>query len=132
MGLSPTPVSYTHLQTTEGLIDFTGASIAPISKKWDKAAGVWSDYTAPLITAATEAAKITSLTNPEQGAAVLTLPTVAEGYTVSIKSSSNTGIIALDGTITAPDETTEVKLVLTVSDGAGDTADTEMCIRDRY
>lgn len=112
------------LQTTEGLIDFTGASIAPISKKWDKAAGVWSDYTAPLITAATEAAKITSLTNPEQGAAVLTLPTVAEGYTVSIKSSSNTGIIALDGTITAPDETTEVKLVLTVSDGAGDTADT--------
>ncbi len=69
------------------------------------------------------ASEITTLEPPVKGATKLTLPSV-EGYDISIKSSGNGDVIALDGTITPPDEDTNVKLVLIVSKD-GTTADTK-------
>jgi hypothetical protein len=49
------------------------------------------------------------------GDTALTMPAVPAGYTVSVKSSSVPGVIALDGTITPASADTQVKLVFTVS-----------------
>ncbi|MGC4377153.1 hypothetical protein WD019_09485 [Fictibacillus sp. Mic-4] len=71
-----------------------------------------------------EAAKINSVQAPTQGDTKLTMPEVAEGFTVVIKSSSDENIIAKDGTIKAPDENTDVTLVFTVTDSkTGKSAD---------
>ena len=70
------------------------------------------------------AASFIEIATPAKGEEKLTLPTVPEGFTVSIKSSSNLSVIALDGSITPPMRDTEVKLVLTVAKGT-DTADTK-------
>uniref|UniRef100_UPI002595527B hypothetical protein n=1 Tax=uncultured Brevibacillus sp. TaxID=169970 RepID=UPI002595527B len=68
---------------------------------------------------------ITSITDPASGDTELTLPTVPAGYTVAIKTSSDTNVIALNGDITAPAASTDVDLVLTVTHTAsGKTADT--------
>ncbi|MEK4023652.1 hypothetical protein [Sporosarcina sp. FSL W7-1283] len=64
-----------------------------------------------------EALKITSIAAPAKDAVKLTLPTVADGYTVGIKSSSDPAVIATDGTITPPVAEETVTLVLTVSKG---------------
>ncbi|EQF91842.1 alpha-L-fucosidase domain protein [Clostridioides difficile 655] len=40
-----------------------------------------------------EADKITSVTQPTQDATTLTMPTVASGYTIKIKSSTNESVI---------------------------------------
>lgn len=74
---------------------------------------------AALLTAANG---VTSINAPAMGVTELTLPTVS-GYDVSIKSSSNEGVIALDRTITPPAGTTTVNLVLTLK-GNGGEADT--------
>ncbi|MGE7544180.1 S-layer homology domain-containing protein [Sporosarcina newyorkensis] len=71
-----------------------------------------------------EALKITSIEAPVQDATSLTLPTVADGYSVAIKSSSAPTVIKTDRTITPPEAETTVALVLTVSKD-GYTADTE-------
>ncbi|CAK4851134.1 unnamed protein product, partial [Aphanomyces euteiches] len=52
---------------------------------------------------------------PQQDATTLTLPTLANGYTVAIKSSSNTAVIGLNGLIIPPSSTTTVTLVLEVT-----------------
>ena len=65
---------------------------------------------------------ITSVTNPLQDATTLTMP-VAAGFDVSILSSSNEDVIALDGTITPPDTEQVVNLVFTLA-GNGGEADT--------
>ncbi|CAK4851133.1 unnamed protein product [Aphanomyces euteiches] len=67
------------------------------------------------LTAAEVAATIISIVAPQQDAASLTLPTLANGYTVAIKSSSNTAVIGLNGTITPPSSATTVTLVLEVT-----------------
>jgi|LSQX01.1.fsa_nt_gb hypothetical protein len=69
-------------------------------------------------TAAEVAALITTITAPAKDATSLTLPTVEAGYTVAIKSSDKTGVIALSGTITPPATEETVALVLEVTRGA--------------
>ncbi|MFD0676719.1 MULTISPECIES: S-layer homology domain-containing protein [unclassified Paenibacillus] len=66
-------------------------------------------------TAAEVAGAITTIAAPAKDAAVLTLPTVPAGFTVAIKTSSNTGVIALNGTIVPPTAATTVNLVLEVT-----------------
>ena len=79
-----------------------------------------------------EADKITSVTPPTQDATTLTMPTVASGYTIKIKSSTNESVIATDGTIAPPDAETKVKLVFTVthtsSSKTADTAEIEVTV----
>lgn len=77
----------------------------------------------PKTAAQAAAESITSVTAPETNATSLTLPTV-EGCTVTIQSSDNEEVIALDGTIAPPKADTDVVLVLRVTDGDGNTADT--------
>ncbi|WP_245976072.1 glycoside hydrolase domain-containing protein [Paenibacillus prosopidis] len=67
------------------------------------------------------AAGITSIAAPAKDAKKLTLPTVPDGYTIAIKSSSNTRVIKTNGKINPPKIETTVTLVLEVtrtSDGA--------------
>ncbi|OPH46585.1 hypothetical protein BC351_13900 [Paenibacillus ferrarius] len=82
----------------------------------------YGDYTA---SAAIIASKITSVATPVKGATSISMPKVPAGYSVSIKSTSPSGIIGTDGTITSPDHDTLVNTVFTVTklDG-GTTADT--------
>lgn len=64
---------------------------------------------------------IKKLPIPERGATFLTLPTVPEGFTVSIEESTNTDVIGLNGTIQVPDYDKVVTLTLRItrdSDGA--------------
>ncbi|MGB8453444.1 MAG: putative Ig domain-containing protein [Anaerocolumna sp.] len=76
-------------------------------------------------TAGTLASKITDIDNPEEGTAKLTLPKLPDGYSISVKSSSDESVIATDGTITSPLNDTLVSLVLTVTkESDGTTADT--------
>ncbi|MBU3158457.1 carbohydrate binding domain-containing protein [Clostridium frigoris] len=80
----------------------------------------------PIVTTATTvAAGITSVVAPSGTATSLTLPTVPAGYTIAIKSSNNTDVIATNAAITSPDAATTVALVFTVTKTAdGTTADT--------
>ncbi|TXK80327.1 cohesin domain-containing protein [Paenibacillus sp. N3.4] len=67
-------------------------------------------------TTASDIAKaITTITAPAKDGTVLTLPKVPEGFTLAIKSSSNTTVIATDGTIVPPIIETTVDLVLEVT-----------------
>ncbi|MFC5404297.1 S-layer homology domain-containing protein, partial [Cohnella soli] len=66
-------------------------------------------------TAAEIAADITTVTAPVADATSLTLPTVPSGYTITIKSSSNTAVIGINGTITPPATATSVNLVFTIT-----------------
>ena len=61
------------------------------------------------------AATITSITQPQKDDTNLVFPEVPVGFTVAVKSSSNEGIVALDGSITLPDVETTVTLKLGVS-----------------
>lgn len=71
------------------------------------------------------AAGITEIAAPAKDATQLTLPDVPEGYTIEIKTSSNTGVIRTDGTVVPPQEATTVNLVLTVTRSSDNsTADT--------
>jgi hypothetical protein len=56
-----------------------------------------------------------TIANPAAGATTLTLPTVPAEYTVAIKTSDNTNVIALNGTITPPFNQTDVVLTLEVT-----------------
>ncbi|GBG07386.1 putative glucose sorbosone dehydrogenase [Paenibacillus agaridevorans] len=66
-------------------------------------------------TAADIAATVTALAAPAKDAAALVLPMMPSGYTVAIKTSSRTDIIALDGKITPPSADTTVTIVLEVT-----------------
>ncbi|MCR8636500.1 S-layer homology domain-containing protein [Paenibacillus sp. N5-1-1-5] len=66
-------------------------------------------------TAAEVAGAITTIVAPAKDATALTLPVVPPGFTVAIKTSSNTGVIALNGTIVPPTAATTVNLVLEVT-----------------
>lgn len=61
------------------------------------------------------AAGITSITSPEAGSTSLTMPTVPDGYTIAIATSSNTDAIAVDGTIASPATATTVNLTFIVT-----------------
>ncbi|SHE37600.1 hypothetical protein [Clostridium fallax] len=64
------------------------------------------------------ASAITKVDAPAVDANKLKMPNVPDGYTIAIKSSSNEGVIAKNGTITPPDDATSVKLVFTVTNTA--------------
>ena len=64
---------------------------------------------------------VSALRIPEPDAEVLTLPDAPEGFTLSIESSSNTGVIDVDARITTPEEDTLVDITLKltrISDGS--------------
>ncbi|MFL8757109.1 cell wall-binding repeat-containing protein, partial [Clostridioides sp. GD02376] len=72
-----------------------------------------------------EAAKVTSVTTPVKDATKLTMPTVASGYKIEIKSAGDESVIKKDGTIIPPDAEETVKIVFTVTHiSSGKTADT--------
>lgn len=64
------------------------------------------------------AATITSVQAPAKDATALTLP-VLQGFSVTIASSSNQAVIAINGTITPPNTNTTVSLVLDVAGNGG-------------
>jgi arabinogalactan endo-1,4-beta-galactosidase/putative cell wall-binding protein len=71
------------------------------------------------------AAAITSLVAPGKDVTSLTLPTVPEGYTIAIKSTSQSGVIDASGTIIPPVADTTVTLAFTIiSTSDSSTADT--------
>lgn len=74
------------------------------------------------LAALSKAAKGVSIAAPAKDATVLTLPVIA-GYSVTIKSS-NSSVISTSGTIEPPSSATNVTLVLTLMDAAGNKADT--------
>lgn len=75
-----------------------------------------------LIKNAADVAKTTkTITAPAKDATTLTLPTMPDGYAVSIASSSNKAVIGLDGTIIPPAADTPVDLVLTIKKTADNT-----------
>jgi uncharacterized repeat protein (TIGR02543 family) len=78
-------------------------------------------YTEASQTASTVAGGITSIPTPAPGATSLTSPTVPSGFTITIATSSNAGVIATNGTITPPAAATTVNLVFTVTDTSDDT-----------
>ena len=57
----------------------------------------------------------------------LILPTVPEGYEIMVLSSSNTDILALDGSLTSPESDTDIEIVLKITNvnDLTDTAKTE-------
>lgn len=61
------------------------------------------------------AAKITGISDTEEGASSITFPDVPDGFTIALKSADPKGIIDTDGTITQPEEDTVVSLVFTVT-----------------
>ncbi len=61
------------------------------------------------------AAGITSVTSPEAGSTSLTMPTAPDGYVIAIATSSNTDVIAADGTIAPPAAATTVNLTFIVT-----------------
>ncbi|MGF9906222.1 chitobiase/beta-hexosaminidase C-terminal domain-containing protein [Brevibacillus porteri] len=73
------------------------------------------DRGTPEKTAQEVAESITQLTQPAAGETRLKLPEVPTGFTIAIKSSSDTAIIALDGKITPPNHQTNVDLILEVT-----------------
>ncbi|TXK84406.1 NPCBM/NEW2 domain-containing protein [Paenibacillus sp. N3.4] len=77
--------------------------------------GAASFITKLTISAADVAAFITGITPPVSDATVLKLPTVPAGFTVRIKSTSNSNVIKTDGTIIPPGAKTDVTLVLEVT-----------------
>lgn len=68
------------------------------------------------------ASSITSITSPSYGTVSLSLPEIP-GFETSIKSTSNEGVIGLNGAITSPLYSTTVNLVLSLT-GNGGVADT--------
>lgn len=76
------------------------------------------------LAALSKAARIlTAITAPAQNATALALP-APEGFTATILSSSNTGVITAAGVIAPPASSTEVTLVLALADAHGNKADT--------
>ncbi|MBO9609614.1 MAG: discoidin domain-containing protein [Paenibacillaceae bacterium] len=76
-------------------------------------------------TAGEVAATITEVTGPVVDATSLTFPSVPEGYTIAIHTSSNPEIIDTNGGITPPPAATDVEVVFTVTRTFdGTTADT--------
>ncbi|MCL6457218.1 MAG: S-layer homology domain-containing protein, partial [Gorillibacterium sp.] len=85
-------------------------------EKWGKAVLLGESPTA-----ASVATDITTIVAPAKDATMLTLPSVLQGYTITIKSSSNPTVISLNGMISPPAEETSVDIVLEVtrtSDGS--------------
>ncbi|MBS4196898.1 NPCBM/NEW2 domain-containing protein [Lederbergia citri] len=66
-------------------------------------------------TAAQIAEVIKSLVAPKKGEKDLTLPSLPEGFTISIKSSDRPDIVNIDGSIHAPTRDTIVNLILEVT-----------------
>ena len=75
----------------------------------------FSIYGALVNTADLIANNIKHIADPDAGATVLKLPEMPSGFTVAIHYSSDTGVIAKDGTITPPAKDTTVTLVLEVT-----------------
>ncbi|NOV04368.1 alginate lyase family protein [Paenibacillus planticolens] len=92
---------------------------SPIVFTVDAGDGSWKNYTVKVSieqqTPADIAAGITFIEAPDQHAVKLALPSVPDGYTITIKSSDRPDIISLDGTIIPPNADTTVTLVLEVT-----------------
>ncbi|NQX69040.1 S-layer homology domain-containing protein [Paenibacillus alba] len=67
------------------------------------------------LSAATVASSLTSIAVPAKDGTEVALPSVPEGFTLAIKSSSNTDVIVTNGTIVPPVVETTVNLVLEVT-----------------
>lgn len=80
---------------------------------------------APVKQIAEIVAAIRGVTTPMRGSKNLVLPSVPSGYDISIKSSSNPGVIGTNGGINPPSTNTVLQLVLTVTQLSNNqTADT--------
>lgn len=75
------------------------------------------------LAALSKAVRGVTVTAPAKDATALILPVVG-GYSVNIKSSSNSNVISTNGTITPPSTVTIVTLVFTLTDARGNKADT--------
>ncbi|MBB6693430.1 S-layer homology domain-containing protein [Cohnella xylanilytica] len=118
-------------KVADGVVTAVGAGEAVITAKAGN--GAFSDTVKVTVTpkdsgeptAASVAAAIASIPAPAKDAKKLTLPTVPSGFSVAIKSSSDTNVLKTDGTIKPPGSKKTVTVVLTVTrlfDGS--TADT--------
>lgn len=112
---------YIYEMSTEATLINTGAGIVRFKDTMLYHAGN-APQTGTLAELMAEAAGITSIGAPAKGGTSITPPAIT-GYDVSIKSSSRSDIIALNGTVTPPSRTTTVNLVLTLA-GSGGEADT--------
>lgn len=65
------------------------------------------------------AGMVTGLRTPQAGAQSLVMPSVPEGFVLSIVSSSDTDVVALDGAITTPQEDTLVDITLKLARSNG-------------
>ncbi|MBT2282787.1 fibronectin type III domain-containing protein [Paenibacillus polymyxa] len=94
-------------------LDATGQSVR----------GVSSAYQVHTVqqTATDVATGITALEQPSAGAKKLKLPTVPQGFTVKIASSSLPSVIQTDGTIVPPSKETTVLLALEITRSSDDT-----------
>ncbi|MBP1963384.1 RICIN domain-containing protein [Paenibacillus aceris] len=109
------------------LTDATANVIVKVTRTTDNTTAntVTIPITVPALTPVFVAAGITSIAAPAQNATSLALPNVQSGFTVAIKSSTNTGVLATNGTISPPPGNTAVTLVMTVTRTSdGSTADT--------
>ena len=75
------------------------------------------------LAALSQAARGVTVAAPAKDATALTLPAIA-GYGANIKSSSNTSVISTNGSVIPPSSAATVTLVLTLTDAAGNKADT--------
>ncbi|MGO4729454.1 S-layer homology domain-containing protein [Paenibacillus sp. 2KB_22] len=94
-------------------LDATGHSVRGISSAYQV-------HTAQQ-TAADVATSITALEQPSAGAKKLKLPSVPQGFTVKIASSSVPSVIQTDGTIVPPSKETTVTLELEINRSSDDT-----------
>ncbi len=102
----------TEFSTTTGSYP-TGIAYGPDGNMWFTEGG--ANKIGKLSATSLVAAGITSITSPEAGSTSLTMPTVPDGYAIAIATSSNTDVIAADGTIAPPATATTVNLTFIVT-----------------
>ncbi len=128
-----TPAGYTYCANEGGTCDFIGSasvafgadglynylistsSIACSNEVFGDPIGGVPKSCYYAITTASVAAGITSVASPTIYESALSLPNVPTGYNIAISYSSDTTILATNGTINHPEFETSVNLVLTVT-----------------
>lgn len=97
-----------------------GSTTVKIGDKWYVHTKVenLSVYCPMLLSANLIAAGIDSIDAPLPNETLLMLPSVPDGFGVSVHSSSDTDVIALTGAIQPPENDTEVEVVLIITQGA--------------
>ncbi|OCT13389.1 hypothetical protein A8709_17400 [Paenibacillus pectinilyticus] len=105
-----------------GLLTATGVGTVTVTAAATDGSGITGtllitieDIAVPLPTAADIAAGITSIAAPAKDATSVTLPSVPDGYSLTVKISDHLAVIQLDGTINPPSDETTVNLILEVT-----------------